>query len=64
VGEGKKGLKERWTSYGVNQEEGGKGEEEGLGEGLEKSKEWVCLLVQDLRGKRQKWVGALKGELE
>jgi hypothetical protein len=48
----------------VNQEEGGKGEEKGLGEGLEKSKEWVCLLVQDLRGKRQKWVGALKGELE
>jgi hypothetical protein len=48
-------------------DESGKGggvKKRGLEEGLGKSKEWVPLLGWDLRGRRQKGVGTLKGEVD
>jgi hypothetical protein len=47
----------------VNQEVG-RAKRKEAGEGMEKGKEWVPLLGRDLRGRRQREVGALKGELD
>jgi hypothetical protein len=55
-----KGLKERRRSWVGESGRGSRVKRMGLGGGLEKGKEGVCLLGRDLRGKG---VGALKGEL-
>jgi hypothetical protein len=47
----------------VNQEERNRVKRRELREGLVKGMEGVHLLGQDLRGRSQKGVGALKGEL-